>query len=64
VDFLFIDHDKNAYLADLLNITERGLLHPGSIVVADNVGYPGSPNYRAYVREQQGRRVLESEFLV
>jgi len=55
VDLLFIDHDKNAYLADLLSITGRGLLHPGSIVVADNVGFPGSPKYRAYMREQQGR---------
>jgi len=56
VDFLFIDHDKNAYLADLLSITDGGWLHPGSIVVADNVGFPGSPKYRAYMREQQGKR--------
>jgi catechol O-methyltransferase len=55
VDFLFVDHDKNAYLPDLLSITGRGWLHPGSIVVADNVGFPGSPKYRAYMREQQGR---------
>ena len=56
VDFLFIDHDKNAYLPDLLSITERGLLHQGSIVVADNVRMPGSPKYRAYMREQQDHR--------
>ena len=55
LDFLFIDHDKNAYLADLLTIVERGWLHPGSIVVADNVGFPGSPKYRAYMRDHQGR---------
>ena len=55
VDFLFIDHDKNAYLPDLLSITGRGWLRPGAIVVADNVGFPGSPKYRAYMREQQGR---------
>lgn len=55
VDFLFIDHDKNAYLPDLLSITGRGLLHPGSIVVADNVRIPGSPKYRAYMREEQDR---------
>ncbi|MBU3749314.1 MAG: O-methyltransferase [Mycobacterium sp.] len=55
LDFLFIDHDKNAYLADLTAIVERDWLHPGSIVVADNVGFPGSPKYLAFMREQQGR---------
>ena len=56
LDFMFVDHDKNAYLPDLLSIVERGWLHPGSIVVADNVRFPGSPKYRAYMREQQGKR--------
>jgi len=55
LDLLFLDHDKNAYLADLNAITGRRWLHPGSTVVADNVGFPGSPRYRAYMREQQGR---------
>ncbi|MEI6254391.1 MAG: class I SAM-dependent methyltransferase [Mycobacteriaceae bacterium] len=55
VDLLFIDHDKNAYLADLQSIVGRGWLHPGSIVVADNVGIPGAPKYRRYMREQQDR---------
>lgn len=54
VDFIFLDHDKNAYLADLQSIRERGWLHPGTIVVADNVKIPGAPKYRAYMREQQG----------
>ncbi len=55
LDFLFIDHDKNAYLADLRAILERGWLRSGAVVVADNVGFPGSPKYRAFMREQQGR---------
>lgn len=54
VDFMFVDHDKNAYLDDLLSIMERGWLHRGTIVVADNVKVPGAPKYRAYMREQQG----------
>lgn len=54
LDLLFIDHDKNAYLADLLAIVDRGWLHRGSIVVADNVGFPGAPKYRQYMRDQQG----------
>lgn len=50
LDLLFIDHDKNAYLPDLLSIVGRGWLHPGSVVVADNVLVPGSPKYRAHMR--------------
>jgi catechol O-methyltransferase len=56
LDFLFIDHDKNSYLADLQSILGRGWLRPGSIVVADNVVIPGAPTYRRYMREQQGRQ--------
>ena len=49
LDFLFIDHDKGAYLPDLQSILDRGWLHRGSIVVADNVLIPGSPKYRAFM---------------
>jgi catechol O-methyltransferase len=54
LDFVFLDHDKDVYLADLMSILGRGWLHRGSIVVADNVKVPGAPKYRAYMREQQG----------
>lgn len=56
VDVLFIDHDKNAYLSDLRTILDRGWLHPGSVVVADNVRVPGAPGYRAYMRRHEGTR--------
>ena len=55
LDFLFIDHDKGAYLPDLQSILDRGWLHPGSIVVAGNILIPGSPRYREYINQQQGR---------
>ena len=55
VDFVFIDHDKRAYLSDLQSILGRGWLHPGSVVVADNVKIPGAPKYRGYMQEQQGK---------
>jgi len=54
LDFVFLDHDKDAYLVDLLSILERGWLHTGSIAVADNVRVPGAPKYREYMRQQQG----------
>lgn len=56
VDLAFLDHDKRAYLPDLQRLLERRWLHPGSIVVADNVRFPGAPAYRAYMSQHEGRR--------
>jgi catechol O-methyltransferase len=63
VDFVFVDHDKAAYLPDLERIIGEGWLHPGSIVVADNVRFPGAPEYRAYIKEQEGKtwRTIEHD---
>ena len=54
LDFVFIDHDKAAYLADLESLLKRGWLHQGSMVVADNVKIPGAPKYRAYMQAREG----------
>jgi catechol O-methyltransferase len=56
LDFVFLDHWKDVYLADLQRLVDRGWLHSGTIVVADNVGIPGAPKYRAYMKEEQGKR--------
>ena len=55
LDFVFIDHDKDAYLSDLLRILGQGWLHPGSVVVADNVKFPGAPRYQAYMSAYEGK---------
>lgn len=55
LDLMFIDHDKSAYLQDLQHVIDRGWLHRGSIAVADNVRIPGAPEYRRYMRQQQGK---------
>ncbi len=54
VDFVFIDHDIAAYLAVLERIVDRGWLHRGSVVVADNIKVPGAPAYRHYMTAQEG----------
>lgn len=56
LDFVFIDHDKEVYLSDLRIILDEGWLHKGSVAVADNVKVPGAPLYRAYMKEQEGKR--------
>ncbi|MFE3260451.1 O-methyltransferase [Nocardia sp. NPDC059091] len=55
LDFVFVDHDKSAYLADLKHILAAGWLYPGSIVVADNMRVPGAPDYLQYMREAEGK---------
>lgn len=55
IDFVFIDHDKKHYLSDLKLILEKGWLHKGSIVVADNIKFPGAPDYQAYMDAEEGR---------
>lgn len=55
VDFVFLDHAKHAYLPDLETIKAAGWLHPGTVVVADNVKVPGAPAYLAHMRKEEGR---------
>jgi catechol O-methyltransferase len=55
LDLVFIDHDKRVYLSDLKLILEQGWLRRGARVVADNVKFPGAPEYRAYMAGNQGR---------
>jgi catechol O-methyltransferase len=55
VDFVFVDHAKDVYLPDLVRILDRHWLRPGSVVVADNVRFPGAPEYRAYMTAHEGK---------
>ena len=50
-DLVFLDHWKDLYKTDLQEIEANGLLRPGSLVVADNVGpLFGATEYLDYVR--------------
>ncbi|MGQ0845579.1 MAG: O-methyltransferase [Sporichthyaceae bacterium] len=63
LDFVFLDHAKEAYVSDLRIIVDQKWLHAGSVVVADNIKFPGAPDYRALMREEEGRtwRTVEHE---
>lgn len=43
IDFLFIDHDKKKYGSDLQLLEDWGLIQKGTVVIADNILYPGAP---------------------
>jgi catechol O-methyltransferase len=56
LDLVFIDHAKEEYLPDLERIIARAWLHPGSVVVADNIKFPGAPEYRKHMRAVEGKQ--------
>ena len=61
LDFVFVDHDKDAYLTDLQILLTERWLRPGALVVADNVKFPGAPAYQAYMIENEGKRWRTTE---
>lgn len=50
VDLLFIDHWKQLYLPHMRATEASKLLHRGSVIVADNIIFPGAPDYLAYMQ--------------
>lgn len=55
IDMLFLDHVEDLYEQDLkVAMDELALLRSGATIVADNVLYPGAPEYRKYVRGHNG----------
>ncbi|KAK6542116.1 hypothetical protein TWF694_007883 [Orbilia ellipsospora] len=64
IDVLFLDHHKPLYAPDLRLCETLRLIAPGSVIVADNVIYPGNPPYLEYVRsscEQKRQRAAAPE---
>ncbi|XP_069817179.1 catechol O-methyltransferase isoform X1 [Dendropsophus ebraccatus] len=51
VDFVFIDHFGDRYAPDTQLLEECHLLKKGSVLLADNVVYPGAPEFLEYVRK-------------
>ncbi|XP_019636213.1 PREDICTED: catechol O-methyltransferase-like [Branchiostoma belcheri] len=49
-DMVFIDHWKDFYLRDIKLLEQNKLLRKGTVVVADNIIFPGAPDYADYVR--------------
>ena len=50
-DMVFIDHIKNLYLSDFKMMEDWGLIVKGTVVMGDNIIYPGSPDYLEYFKK-------------
>lgn len=55
LDLVFLDHAKQAYVPDLELIVQQGWLRHGGLAVADNVKFPGAPEYSAFMRAAEGK---------
>jgi catechol O-methyltransferase len=60
IDLLFIDHDKDLYLADLRHLEEAGLVRKGCFVAADNVIFAKIDEYRDYMKELAEEGIVET----
>ena len=54
LDLLFLDHWKDLYLPDIKTTEKLGVLHPGTLLVADNTSQKGTHDYLDYVRQHAG----------
>jgi catechol O-methyltransferase len=63
IDFVFLDHDKDAYLSDLCMLERSGLIRAGTHVAADNVVFARIDAYRDYVKSLVERGIVESRLV-
>lgn len=49
-DFVLLDHHKDCYLLDAQLLSRTGALANGAVLFADNVIFPGAPEYLKWVR--------------
>jgi catechol O-methyltransferase len=63
IDLLFIDHDKDLYLADLRHLEEAGLVRKGCYVAADNVLFAKIDEYRNYMKELAEQGIVETKLV-
>lgn len=59
IDMMLLDHWKDFYISDLQLCESLSLLKPGSVVLADNIIFPGAPEYLAYVQAGKAEKSTE-----
>ena len=64
IDFLLIDHDKDAYRTDLIRLEREGLIRGGSVVVADNVVFAQIDDYRQYCQSLEKKGIVTTELVM
>jgi catechol O-methyltransferase len=58
-DFVFIDHAKDYYLSDFRYLLQEGMIEKNAMIVADNIFFPGAPDYRHFVNTHPKMKTIE-----
>jgi catechol O-methyltransferase len=64
IDFLFLDHAKELYLADLQQLERSGLLKARTYVAADNILFFRLDEYREHMRKRADEGIVETRLEV
>ncbi|XP_056373002.1 catechol O-methyltransferase-like isoform X2 [Hyla sarda] len=59
VDFVLMDQ-CDRYVEALLAMAEVGILHPGSLILANNTDHPTSEDFRTYIKGADGYRIVDA----
>ena len=63
LNFLFIDHDKDAYLPDLRELEQAKFVRAGTYVVADNVVFFQLDSYRQHVQQLADKGIVTTRLI-
>ncbi|KAG8579434.1 hypothetical protein GDO81_010885 [Engystomops pustulosus] len=60
LDFVLVDYGCDQHVEGLLALTEVGILHPGTVILANNTDHPTSKDFLKYIEEGGGYRIVDS----
>jgi catechol O-methyltransferase len=63
IQFLVLDHDKDAYLTDLQLLEQAGYIQPLSVVCADNVVFAQISNYMTYTLQLHEQGIVSTQLI-
>jgi catechol O-methyltransferase len=61
IDFVFLDHDKDLYLTDLLQLEAAQLVQAGTWVAADNIIFFQLNNYRQHMADLAAKGIVHTK---
>jgi predicted O-methyltransferase YrrM len=61
INFLFIDHEKEKYLSDLIKLEKAKMIKRGTCVVADNVLFAQIDDYLEHMKSLHSRMIIRTE---